>query len=250
MKNVFILIMIFLVSLSVFGLSARDFVIFNNFNDSFELANAFGKGVIIVFSSPTCGYCDLMKDEVFSDDEVSYILTNNFVVSEIYSSSELKGNMDTDTGKFSTDAESFSYDELFAIFGVMGTPHTAFFSKQLEYAGPVSGYIPKDIFAGLLKYISQELYEKNIEFKDYNSSEDDFTGFKTVKKISEEEYSTAKKLLPKLIQEYSFEEFKNQNMIMLDPYKYYVITGSTLEKVEDFMGKLDKVQIYNVYVIE
>jgi len=250
MKKALFALLFISLAVGIFAVPVKDFLIFNNFNNSFKIAKALDKGLIIVFSSPTCYYCEMLKNDVFSDEKISNLLTNNFIVAEMYADPKLNGNFDTNIGKFSDDSEQFTYDELFAIFGVRGTPHTAFFSRTLEYAGSIPGMIPSEIFGGLIKYISQELYSNDIEFDKYDSVSDKFEGFKTIKSITEEQQSLITHYLPEMITEYDFESFKNENLTMLDPYKYYIISGTTLDNLKTYISKLDKSLLYNLYVIE
>lgn len=94
-------------------------------DDAYRLANITQRKLIMMFSSPTCYYCNLFKKEVFPKEDFQEILIPNFVFVELYATDEKT----TLFAKEVLGEESVSYRDLFAGFGVRGTP-TFFFSRE------------------------------------------------------------------------------------------------------------------------
>ncbi|WP_296906263.1 thioredoxin fold domain-containing protein, partial [Thermotoga sp.] len=109
--------------------------------------------------NPTCYYCNLFKKEVLPKKDFQEILAPNFVLAEIYATDEK-------TTLFAEEVlkePPLSYRELFQGFGVRGTP-TFFFFKGKDGLGYLPGFVKKDTFIKILKYVAQELKE---DFQSY-----------------------------------------------------------------------------------
>lgn len=148
-------------------------------DDAYRLSNITQRKLIIMFSSPTCYYCNLFKKEVFPKEDFQEILVPNFVLAEIYATDEK-------TTLFASEVlnePSLSYRELFQGFGVRGTP-TFFFFKGKKYLGYLPGYVEKDMFIKILKYVAQELKE---DFESYMKKNDPFVGEPVIIEVSKED---------------------------------------------------------------
>ncbi|ABQ47609.1 MULTISPECIES: thioredoxin family protein [Thermotoga] len=148
-------------------------------DDAYRLANITQRKLIMMFSSPTCYYCNLFKKEVFPKEDFQEILIPNFVFVELYATDEKT----TLFAKEVLGEESVSYRDLFAGFGVRGTP-TFFFFKGKEGLGYLPGYVDKDNFIKILKYVAQELKE---DFQTYLKKDDPFVGEPLIIEISKED---------------------------------------------------------------
>lgn len=148
-------------------------------DDAYRLANITQRKLIMMFSSPTCYYCNLFKKEVFPKDDFQEILIPNFVFVELYATDEKT----TLFAKEVLGEESVSYRDLFAGFGVRGTP-TFFFFKGKEGLGYLPGYVDKDNFIKILKYVAQELKE---DFQTYMKKNDLFVGEPMIVEVSKED---------------------------------------------------------------
>ncbi|PLV56175.1 thioredoxin fold domain-containing protein [Thermotoga sp. SG1] len=169
MKRIVLFVLIVLGALS-FALSL---------DDAYKLANLTQRKLIIMFSSPTCYYCNLFKKEVLPKEDFQEILVPNFILAEIYATDEKT----TLFAKEVIGESSLSYRELFQGFGVRGTP-TFFFFKGKEGLGYLPGYVEKEMFIKILKYVAQELKE---DFESYMKKNDPFVGDPMIVKVSKEE---------------------------------------------------------------
>jgi len=87
MKKILVLLLLSLIGLSVFAYSLND-VLLNNFNTVMTLSKYEQKDAIIVFSDPNCFYCNKLKSDTLSNLDVQHMLSNNFVIGEIYETNE------------------------------------------------------------------------------------------------------------------------------------------------------------------
>ncbi|PLV59872.1 thioredoxin fold domain-containing protein [Thermotoga sp. KOL6] len=145
-------------------------------DEAYKLANITHRKLVIMFSSPTCYYCNLFKKEVYPKEDFQKILIPNFVFVELYATNEKSIVF----AKEVLGEDSVTYRELFQGFGVRGTP-TFFFFDGKKGLGYLPGYVEKDLFIKILKYVAQELQE---DFETYIKKEDPFKGVPMIIEIS------------------------------------------------------------------
>jgi len=248
MKKFSLVLLTLLIALSGFAVSYDDFVFFNDFDTGFEVAQILEKNVLLIFTSNSCPYCTQLKNDVIASEEVMNFLINNYILIELRADDDLKGHFDVENAKFDKNGKEFTYQELFYLFDVRGVPATFFFNRDLEFLGGFPGYLPADDYLTWLKYVETESYKKG----DINTFkiEDNYNGNLHVKSIKEAELTKIESHLPKLITYYTFDKFKELNLITTNPFKYYVIREAAMNDVQKYLNGLDKKLLYNVYVLE
>ncbi len=235
-------------SVSSFAVSADDFIIYNDFDTGFELAEILDKNVLLVFTSSSCPYCTMLIEDVINSREVLNFLRANYIVIEIRADDSKIGHFDVENTRFDINGKEFNYEEFFHLFGVRGVPATIFFNRELEFLGGFPGFLPATDYLKWLKYVETKSYEKG----DIDSFENDamYNGKLRVKAISENELSEVEEHLSPLLSYFTYSKFRETNLITIDPFMYYVVRESNIKQVEDYLAGLDKKTIYSVYVVE
>ncbi|MFH1214158.1 MAG: thioredoxin fold domain-containing protein [Candidatus Neomarinimicrobiota bacterium] len=129
------------------------------FNEGLALASKEKKHVVIDFYTDWCGWCKVMDKKTFSDPVVNQYLFGNFIPIRI--------NAENDTEKLTFKGKTYTPRELTRAFQVTGYPSIAFVSPEMEVLGVIPGYIEKDRFQNLLKFVSQECYKTQITFDEF-----------------------------------------------------------------------------------
>lgn len=154
-----------------------DKIVLKNFDTVMTLAKYEQKRAIVVFSDPNCPYCIKLKSETLSNTDVQDMLANNFVIGEIYPTSQ----------KATFQGNSYSYQDLFTGFGVKGTPTLVFFESDGKPITYLPGYAgPKD-FTTILRYIALKKYADKTDFQAFASSKNTFSGTPKVVDLTKEE---------------------------------------------------------------
>lgn len=129
------------------------------FNEGIALAQKEKKHVVIDFYTDWCGWCKVMDQKTFSEPVVNQYLFSNFVPIRI--------NAENDKEKLTFQGKTYTPRELTRAFQVTGYPSIAFVSPDMEVLGVIPGYIEKDRFLNLLKFVSQECYKTEITFDEF-----------------------------------------------------------------------------------
>jgi thioredoxin-related protein len=248
MKKLSLVLLSFLIALSSFAVSFEDFVFFNDFDTGFEVAKILDKNVLLIFTSNSCPYCTQLKQDVIASEEVMNFLINNYILIELHANNDQKGHFDVENAKFDINGKAFTYQELFYLFDVRGVPATYFFNKDLEFLGGFPGYLPADDYLNWLKYVETESYKEG----DINTFEIEpsYNGNLQIKALKEKDLNKIETYLPDLLTYFSFDKFREMNLISIDPFKYYIIRGAAVPDVEKYLNGIDKKLLYNVYVLE
>jgi len=241
-----ILLMAFL--LTGFAITFEEFVFYNDFDTGFEVARILNKNVLLIFTSSSCPYCTQLKEEVIASEDVMNFLINNYILIEIRADNDLIAHFDVEGAKFDESGKEYTYQDLFSLFGVRGVPATFFFNRELEFLGGFPGYLPAQDYLKWLKFVETESY-KTVEIDDFDIDEH-YNGNLIVKAIEETELVKLEQHLSELLTFYTFDKFKETNLISSNPFQYYIIRQSLLNDVKDYLEKLDKKMVYNVYVLE
>ncbi len=129
------------------------------FNEGMTLAAKEKKHVVIDFYTDWCGWCKVMDQKTFSEPTVNKYLFDNFVPIRI--------NAESDKEKLTFQGKTYTPRELTRAFQVTGFPSIAFLSPEMEVLGVIPGYIEKDRFMNLLKFVHQECYKTDVSFDDF-----------------------------------------------------------------------------------
>lgn len=205
-------------------------ILINQFDLAFEAARIMNKGVIVVFSSRNCFFCSLLINETFQDPDVMAIHGREFVVVEIFADRTLRGRLDIETGRYDDAAPLYSYEELFGIFGIRGTPASVFFDRDFKYVGSIPGYSPAEHWVPVIKYVAQELYLHGIQLETYNSASDMFSGRTGVIPITREDLIILQKAYKNLvvIEEIAMWQDEKSKWIPPNPIAF---VGATIDQL-------------------
>jgi thioredoxin-related protein len=129
------------------------------FNEGMTFAAKEKKHVVIDFYTDWCGWCKVMDQKTFSEPTVNKYLFDNFVPIRI--------NAESDKEKLTFQGKTYTPRELTCAFQVTGFPSIAFLSPEMEVLGVIPGYIEKDRFMNLLKFVHQECYKTDVSFDDF-----------------------------------------------------------------------------------
>lgn len=111
----------------------------NGIQEGIGRAKAENKAILVYFFSKYCGYCTKMESDVLKSNEISRILQRDIV----YLSVDVEKNFDT------------------AIkFGIRGYPTTVLLNDKGELLARVAGYIKKDDFKVILRFLVGKHYKK------------------------------------------------------------------------------------------
>jgi len=246
-KQSVILLLSFVLTLFGFSISFEDYVFYNDFDTGFEVADILDKNVLLIFTSSSCPYCSQLKDVIASENVMNFLI-NNYILIEIRADEDKTAHFDVENARFDKDGKAFSYGELFSLFGVRGVPASHFFNRKQEYLGGLPGYLPKQDFLNWLKFVETESY-KEMEIKDFEMDAN-YNGTLQVKAIQDTDLSKLENYLPELLTYYTYNKFKEMNLITTNPFKYYIIREAKVKDVQKYLENLDKKLIYSVYVLE
>ena len=130
----------------------------NDKNDNNKNAN-LKKPVLLFFYTEWCVYCKKMDKEIFSDYEIAQYMNDNYI--------NVRVNPEKENNKIKIMDKDITPYELMMHIGANGFPTTLFFDKEMKPIETIPGYIEKKTFLLILKYLKEELYNKNISFEDY-----------------------------------------------------------------------------------
>lgn len=126
-----------------------------------QFKNKDAKPVMIQFYANWCKYCKQMDKESFTQPDIYNLLNKAFVSVRL---------TDGDKTTYTLGKDSFTANELFAEYQVLGPPAFVFFSKSGQPLTKIPGYMPPDRFGAILKFIASKAYE-NMSFEDYLKKE-------------------------------------------------------------------------------
>lgn len=142
MKNLkisFLIILILTVAISASAVFSAEYVEIadglnatTNISQALDNASLENKTVMLVFDQDSCYYCDLLKSDVLSDENVQKQLNENYIVavSDVNQEPQLAGE-----------------------FRVVGTPTIVFLDSNASEINRIDGYVPADEFLDFIKEI-------------------------------------------------------------------------------------------------
>jgi len=129
------------------------------FDEGMKMVSKEKKPAVIDFYTSWCKWCKVMDEKTFSDPQVKSYLARNFVT--------IRLNAEDTRKMFEYEGKKMNSVQLTRHFGVRGYPSLAYLDNEGKLITVVPGYIPKDTFLPLLKYIKEECYKKQITFKEF-----------------------------------------------------------------------------------
>lgn len=140
MKKYIILFLIAIAVISVSAVSGADFdgQIVDGLNSTSDIAQGLddakinNNSIMLIFGQDSCYYCDLLKEEVLSDEEVQKELNGNFNVVFV---------------------DVNEHYDIAAEFEVMGTPTCVIIDTNGHELGRIDGYVSSDEFLDYVREI-------------------------------------------------------------------------------------------------
>ena len=129
------------------------------FEEGIAKAEAEGKDIIIDFYTDWCKWCEVMDESTFSEPEVIQFIGENFVPIRI--------KADDNQKQVEFQNHTLTLHQLTSAFRVKGFPSYGFLNENAQIITVVPGYIKKDMFMNILRYIHLKCYEKQISFDDF-----------------------------------------------------------------------------------
>jgi len=134
----------------------------HSLKDGMNLMGEKKKPALLFFYTQWCTYCSKMDNEVFSDPDVISYLNSHFI--------NIRVNPEKETEKVIIMKEKITPMELLSYSGGRGFPTTLFWDRNNKPVTSVPGFIEKEVFLSLLKYMDGQCYEKNVKFSDYRNN--------------------------------------------------------------------------------
>jgi thioredoxin-related protein len=133
-------------------------------NTGLENIKKLKKPAMMFFYTDWCVYCKKMNSEVFSDPEVSLYLNENFI--------SIRVNPEKENDTIEVMGDKITASKLMELTGSNGFPTTLFWDKTKKPVTTVPGFIEKEKFLQILKYLKDECYENKISINDYMKNPD------------------------------------------------------------------------------
>ncbi len=135
-------------------------LVWMGFNEGLKKAKLEKKFVIIDFYADWCGWCKVMERETFGDSEVRAHMKKHYVLVRVH--------MDKNPQEpIQYGPHKLNKQELAGMMQVSGLPTVVFLDRDGGFIGGIPGFLKKDTFLPLLKYIRAECYKKKIKFNEY-----------------------------------------------------------------------------------
>jgi len=129
------------------------------FQDGMKLADKGDKHLVIDFYADWCHWCKVMEKETFADAEVEKYLFENFI--------PIKLNAESSSEIITFRGQQLTPRQLTSAFQITGFPSIAFLTPDMEIITVIPGYIKKDMFINVLKYMEHECYKSQTSFDEF-----------------------------------------------------------------------------------
>ncbi len=173
-------ILLFLVLLISFVPLSSSVVVYNDLDTAFKIAELQQKQLILMFSDKNCYYCVKFIDDTIPDSRVQELLKAGYVFVEIQRTNE------TAEFKLNGDFETYTYADLYTVFGIRGTPTFMFFDERREPVTNLVGHVQPQFFVSVLQFLGKKAYLDGTTFQAFLQQEHDYTGSQAIVTLSEE----------------------------------------------------------------
>ncbi|TYB90873.1 MAG: thioredoxin fold domain-containing protein [Kosmotoga sp.] len=153
----------------------------NDLETALKLASLEKKTTIIMFSDKSCYYCKVFNEKTLIDKNVQQLLKAGYTFIEIYKSNDRVDMV------LNGESKTYTYSELYSVFGISGTPTLWFLSSNGNPITNLPGYVPPDMFVKVLQYLGEEAYKQNISFENYSKQEHEYLGESFIITLNNEE---------------------------------------------------------------
>ena len=130
-----------------------------DFNHGLARARADNKSIMIDFYTDWCVYCKKLDRETLQNQEVTRILTENFIA--------IRLNAEKSEGDILYRGKAYSPAGLSRYFGVTAFPSLAFLDSGGQPITLLPGFVPAPQFSAILNYIQQKCYLTHISFDEF-----------------------------------------------------------------------------------
>ena len=117
-----------------------------------EQAEAESTPILLDIYAPWCPYCQKMQETVYADSTVRAILNRQFTYARL--------NRDTTAGSHQFDGRTLTSKQLGVALGARGVPTTVFLKADGTPIAKQPGFIKRDLFLELTRYVGSGAYEK------------------------------------------------------------------------------------------
>lgn len=155
-KNMFFVLLVFVLIFRI-GLTAGQS--WFGYNEGIEHLKDSDKHLIIDFYADWCHWCKVMEKETFSDPDVEKYLFENFI--------PIRLNAENTTETISFHGQQMTPRQLTSAFQIRGFPSLAFLTPDMEIITVIPGYIKKDMFLNILRYMEHECYKSQTTFEEF-----------------------------------------------------------------------------------
>ena len=116
-----------------------------------ERAEAQSTPILLEIYAPWCPYCQKMQETVYTDSTVRATLDRQFTYARL--------NRDTTGGSHEFNGRTLSSEQLGLALGARGVPTTVFMKPDGTPIARQPGFIERDTFLPLIRYIGSGAYE-------------------------------------------------------------------------------------------
>ncbi len=125
-----------------------------------ERAKAERRYVVVDVYTDWCGWCKRMDAEVYANADVSGYLAQKFV--------SIKLDAEGDA-PLRHKGHALTSSQLAQAFGVTGYPTTLFLTPDGDLVTSIPGYLPRERFLLVLRYIGDGHLDRGVSFEDYEA---------------------------------------------------------------------------------
>jgi thioredoxin-related protein len=122
-----------------------------SFGEVVEKAEERGTPILLEIYAPWCPYCQRMQETVYADSEVRSYLDRTFTYARL--------NRDTTAGAHQFNGRTLTSKQLGMALGARGVPTTVFLKADGTPIASQPGFIKRDIFLQLIRYVGSGAYQ-------------------------------------------------------------------------------------------
>ena len=109
------------------------------------------KRILVDVYAKWCGWCKQMEEKVYGSKEVSDYITQKYVPIKLDGESK---------ARVLFGGKEISEENLAELFQTKGYPTTVFLDSEGEFLVKLDGYLGKELFLKVLKYIGEDAFEQ------------------------------------------------------------------------------------------